>query len=533
MLAPFVLLASLVHSSASPDSCDRRVTLIRQELDPATLAALPVLVVNANHFLQPSAQSIQICIDRLLPLAFAVFSPGLRLAPIDARFTFNSAYPRTVNDGLQWAGVGASVRARAGLEYRRGGFSIGLLPEFAWSANRDFDFPRSSQSGRSEFAHPDYTGIDWPKRLGAEPFSVIDPGQSYVRYDFGGAYWSVSHENVTLGAAKVYPMLLSTTAPGFWHFRAGTATPAIIGQFLVDAHGFWGGVSESRYFDGSGSNDSHLLVGSTISIEAVFLPGLRIGAAVIGHFTDKPRALAIGSNLRRTVDTWAGKSDVESNTMTALLASWSFPGAGFEVYAEWGREERPKDLGDLLREPDWSQGYVLGAGQFIQAGELRYRVWGELIHLGQSAASRAGRGFVSYYTHGGVTQGHTNRGQLLGAAIGPGSDGQLLGFDLWWRRGTFGASLERTRYDDDTYYARFARLFGEARHDVELTPGLHFGASLGALKITANAKRSRRRDRDFLALRAADSRPQSETNWSLEMDARWNVSQFLSRTSQR
>ncbi|MEX2284122.1 MAG: capsule assembly Wzi family protein [Gemmatimonadota bacterium] len=407
--------------------------------------------------------------------------------------------------------------------------SAGVLPEFAWSANGEFSFPRSASSGRSEFAHPDYSGIDWPKRFGNEPFAAMDAGQSYIRLDLGPAYATVSHENLWLGAAKLYPILLSNTAPGFWHLRLGTRAPVAVGPFRVDVQAFWGSVSESSFFDGNGANDSNILVGSTVSMEARFVPGLRIGFAAVGHFADQPLAFTPVLNVRRLVDTSVGKSGLDSNTIAALLASWVFPQAGFEVYGEWGREERPLDLGDLLREPDWTQAYVFGVGKLISAGESRYRVWGELVHLGQSAAVRYGRGFVSYYTHSGVTQGHTNRGQLLGAAIGPGSDAQSLGIEAWWTSASFGASLQRVRYDDDTYYQRFARFYGESRHDAELTTEVRLGRGLGPFDVTLVGRRSRRYDRDFLAARTGASTRQVESNWNMQLDLKWNAPQVLSR----
>jgi hypothetical protein len=205
------------------------------------------------------------------------------------------------------------------------------------------------------------------------------------------------------------------------------------------------------------------------------------------------------------------------------MGRWVLPESGFEAYAEWSREDTPGDLTDVLREPDWTQAYVIGFSKSLLRRRTLTRVYGELIHLGASAPERAGRGFFSYYTHGTVKQGHTQNGQLLGAAIGPGSDAQLLGVDVFDALGRSALRIERTRYDDDTYYRTFARRFGETRHDAEITISasrMHF---VSALELEAGIAWSKRYGRMFVPL--PDDGPDIvESNWAVRIGGTWKPS---------
>jgi hypothetical protein len=163
---------------------------------------------------------------------------------------------------------------------------------------------------------------------------------------------------------------------------------------------------------------------------------------------------------------------------------------------------------------------VLGVQKVYQSANRLTRVYGELIHLGESAPVRSGRGFFSYYTHAVITAGHTNRGQLLGAAIGPGSDAQLIGVDFFSAKGRTAARIERTRYDEDTYYRQFARRFGESRHDAEISMSASRLQLFDPFEVEAEVMVSRRYDRDFMTL-LAEEPAMVETNWGLRLAARW------------
>jgi hypothetical protein len=452
---------------------------------------------------------------------------SLEALPVDAAIYWNSAYPRSVNDAASWRGAGLNFEAAAGVRGRWRFMSGALAPEFVYNANADHPTTTSTSPNRSTFANPYQPQIDLPKRFGADTRTTLSPGQSFIRADAGPVGFTLSTENLWIGAAQVYPILLSNTAPGFPHLRIGTTRSLKIGNVVnAEFQLIFGSLLESEFFDSISANNDHYFATAIITLEPRFVPGLYIAAVRANHDT----ASALGQSpefyARSIFESPFGGSEGSGgtgvgNAIGVLIARWVFPKSGFEAYAEWSREDTPGGWEDLLREPDWTQAYVIGFQKAFTAPHRLTRFYGELIHLGESAPSRAGRGFFSYYTHSQVVQGHTNEGQLLGAAIGPGSDAQLLGIEFFSVKGRSGARVERVRYDDDTYYRQFARRFGETRHDAEINVAVSRLQLIGSLEIEGELLMSRRYDRDFIAL-TGDGEPMVETNWGLKIAGAWH-----------
>jgi hypothetical protein len=78
---------------------------------------------------------------------------------------------------------------------------------------------------------------------------------------------------------------------------------------------------------------------------------------------------------------------------------------------------------------------------------------------------------LGFYASQRVPQGYTQRGEVIGAATGPGSSSQWMAADLSVRRWNVGLEGERIRWDDDAYYATSPTGFKYFTHDVSLSGG--------------------------------------------------------------
>jgi hypothetical protein len=164
----------------------------------------------------------------------------------------------------------------------------------------------------------------------------------------------------------------------------------------------------------------------------------------------------------------------DSQQILSLFGRWVFPRDGLELYAEWARHELPASLRDLLVAPTHTQGYTLGLAWSRPLGSGTARsltLEGELTFL-EHSATELDRPAASFYTSPGVGQGYTQRGQSIGAAIGPGASSQWLAAHYRWRSGGVRLSLQRIRWDNDAYYEvhRVTRQFNA--HDVSLLAGV-------------------------------------------------------------
>lgn len=168
-----------------------------------------------------------------------------------------------------------------------------------------------------------------------------------------------------------------------------------------------------------------------------------------------------------------------------LFARWVFPPSGFEVWGEWARFEEPGGVRDFLQFPQHSQGYTVGL-QWVKTGEGdgRLRVQGEISNLEPSATWRH-RSVPATYSSRVVPQGYTHRGQVLGAAIGPGASSQWLAFDFFHRRWQAGTFLGRIRWDAGAQYLPV--VVPPKREDVSLFWGVRGAAQTGGWLVAAEA----------------------------------------------
>jgi hypothetical protein len=423
-----------------------------------------------------------------------------------------------VNNGAMWAGRGFAAAASAGFTVRTGPFSAAIYPVAAAHENRKFVLAPVNATGYSPLTYAGHI-IDWPQRFGEEAFWTLSPGQSYVRVDAFGLSAGVSTENMWLGPAQRLPLLMGSSAPGFPHAFIATGRPIDIYIGRVEAQAFTGRLGESDYFDNDDDNDARQLSGLSAVFEPRFAPGLFIGfnRMFLARFSWNPNALIIDPYVD------VRENPVSDNQLVSLYARWLLPTAGFEVYAEWAREDHWDGWKDLLLEPDHSQAYMLGFQKTGSLGTAQLRWFGELAHLESALSLRGGRGIIPFYTHSGLTQGFTHEGQLLGAWIGPGSDAQLLGVEHSKDLRTTGLMIERVRFDDDAYYTLWGRMYAHNGHDVSIGLMLQHSRPLGPLHGRAALGLARRHNRNFVYFDGGQpGNYQADTNFQLDIDLRWS-----------
>ncbi len=357
------------------------------------------------------------------------FSAG----PLRFGTTFNSAYPYGANDGPLWAGRGLTVAASGGVSGYVGPLSFAIDPMAFSAANRPFELMPNGQKGLLAFNHGTFAGtVDLPQRFGDHAYSRLDPGNSYVRLDSRFVSLGVSTANEWIGPATEYPFLLSNNAPGFPHLFLGTGDPWNIWIGHAQARVFWGRLDQSAYSPVSGpthflSNSQSGTVRLATSLDAVFqprgIPGLELGVARFFHIpytVDEPNA----AFWRKPLAVFFLKNELKENVSTqnqlaSIFFRWVFPHSGLEVFGERGYEDQFYDIREFFENLDHDREYMIGFQKVLATRPGGFDVLrAELINyqLSTLALIRPGEGAV--YVHSPLRQGHTNRGQLLGASPG-------------------------------------------------------------------------------------------------------------------
>jgi hypothetical protein len=427
------------------------------------------------------------------------------VAPIPLRLTtvFNTRYPSGGNDGLLWSGRGASSLVSGGVAFRYGVLSGVLRPEATWAQNDWFEIRPNGAAGDLAFGTPYYgAAIDLPQRFGAGPYSAAALGDSVLRLDWKGVALGLSNERMWWGPGLRNALVLSDNAPGFPHAFLGTSHPVDVWIGDVEATAFWGRLERTRYFDGG---TDPLFIGLALDYSPRWVPGLTVG---LGRTFLQPwrgrKALDyvpfLQSFWKKDLDAWYGDAgdNPEDNQLASVWWRWVFPSAGLEIYGEWGREDHDWSVYRFIEDFDWTKAYVLGLQKVFPLRAQRFlRLNVEVIDLQEPRPPDSGRGMASWYLHG-ADLGYTNRGQVLGAAIGPGADSQRIVVDVFGPKGRIGGFFERVRRNESYYFQAIDPIPGEEDgHDAELTAGVRQVLFAGPVDVAWELSASYRWNRDY------------------------------------
>ncbi|HSJ32639.1 MAG TPA: capsule assembly Wzi family protein [Longimicrobiales bacterium] len=538
-LAAFAPALALAQSEVPADSCAvylQGSDFVGPPADLARLIDLQDTTSNASFVLRRAGRGYagnactapRAVTDMALLLGTRPPGTGVRVLAPELLVVGNSAYPHDWNEGVLWSGRGLSTALSAGVAAQWGAFSAALAPVVTWQSNSEFDILPQPEPDHSEYGSAWSTAIDLPQRFGAGSFARIDAGQSYARVDVRGFGAGVSTENIRWGPSLRNPLLLSGTAGGFAHAFVETARPVDIWIGDLELQLFWGRLTESEYFDDDPDNDHRMLAGLLLALQPRVFEGLTVGAGRLQALTWWPELSLADVVIGPYRDVSSNPQDRrgDNQLITAFFRFATAPD-GLEAYGEWAREDHWDGWSGLLRNLDASQAWTLGLQKVVRLDANALRLNAEVSHLSDALPIRFAQrdGGVGFYTNTAVRQGHTHRGQLLGAPIGTGAESLFVGADYFWDAGRSSLSVERARYNDDVYNVQFAPYFGSHARDTELTFRAGHLATLGPLSVDAMAGWSLRYNRDLLGLseirQAGGGVYRRDRNWSLRLGVRW------------
>jgi hypothetical protein len=396
-----------------------------------------------------------------------------------ADVTWNSDLPFSLNDGVQWAGRGLTFTTSGGIAARLGRISVNLAPQIWRTENLSIFVRPPGDTSRRGFSNPWHIGnisADLPLRFGYHGSTAIDFGESAIWATGRGVAAGFSNESQWWGPGIRNALLMSNNAGGIPHAFVRTASPVrtpwgdVEGRFMI------GGLTESRFFDVHKWNNLRSLSGAVVTFRPSGEPGLTVGlervvyANVSDMFTLAQHSLDVLARWGQ----WGGirvpKNRHGAEQISGLFGRWIFPTSGAEVYGEWARLIGPSSLRSLLVAPQYSQGFTVGVQWVTPHPELPwYRLQVEFTNLEQSPTSRSAD-TVSFYTSAAVPQGYTQRGQIIGASIGPGSQSQWGALDRLARRYDVGVFVGRIRWDTDAYYLQSTSIYYQS-YDASIFAG--------------------------------------------------------------
>jgi hypothetical protein len=429
------------------------------------------------------------------------------------RATQNSKLPYGENNGAAWYGRGLTTEFQGGFHLTSDFLDISFRPQLAYTQNKDFEAPRfipRDHSGNILYEAQGYLPsdslsqrIDRPFRFGSDSYSTFDWGHSSVRFHHHGIELGLSNEPLWWGPGVRYALTMSNNASGVPHGFLGTREPLELPWGIGHLQFRWiaGWPRNSDYFSmPAGYQAKRFMNGLNVIYSPSFLPNFHIGTSRIIHQYIPDKGLKAADYFaifrsfpnpdEKALDSARDASHYEDkNALNSVFFRWVLPESNAEIYGELYKESHNWNFRDFLMEPQHGRAYTFGVQKIIESNWIDFvKVNAEVNSLLPPRLDDV-RPQTYYYTHKRIKQGHTNRGQILGAAIGPGSESQFIGIEGYFKKGKLGIFAQRM-VDNNHFHYEFNQRFypgggfkDQFHHRVNLNLGLTGAYQMGSILL--------------------------------------------------
>jgi len=409
------------------------------------------------------------------------------LLPLSIQNQVNTHHPYGWNDGVMIPAKGLQTVLSAGIYAEYGPLTIQFRPEVVLAANTGFDtFDKDHYDVIAARYYDFYNNIDLPARFGNSAYNRAYWGQSSIRLNYKALSFGLSTENLWWGPGMRNSLLMSNTAPGFKHLTLNTRKPistpigSFEGQLIagrLESSGFGVLDPEREYYFNPlyvpKRNDWRYLSGLVVTYQPKWIPGLFLGISRTAQtYSDDLNSfgdyLPFFSRVKRVV---GDESLNERDEHSSIFMRWLWPEEHAEIYFEYGHSNSTQDLRGALLEPQQSRAYLFGLRKILPFNKSRdenIMINVEVTQMQETSPEKI-KTANSWYLSKSIRHGYTNRGEVLGAGIGPG--GNLQSLDVSWFKGLkrIGLQLERYVHNNDFYFYAYEDSVDPRRHWTDLS----------------------------------------------------------------
>ena len=400
------------------------------------------------------------------------------LLPIDLISEYTSEHPYNRNNGSMIPNKGSQSLVSLGFKFKLGFLEIILKPEYLYAENLAYEgfwdghYPLIISKRLSLWNH-----IDLPERFGTKPYKSFFIGQSSFNLNFNPISISLSNENIWWGPAIRNSIMMSNNAKSFPHISIKSLKPIDIPLGSLDFQFITGKLSESSYEPSYSdfiyanhityvpkSEDERFFQAVNFNFSPKFINGLTLGyirwiQSYIDFNIKNRDYFPVFDNLIRKNDKYGVEGNSKENERdqaAGLYFRWLWEKSNAEFYAELYYNDSKGNFRDLLLDSDHARASTIGLQKiFLKEGKNNYYKFSwEWTQLEQSS-SRLLREAGSWYMHGRVRHGYTNRGEVIGASIGPGSNSHYFGVTRTKNNLSLAAFFEIIDQDNDFLYHAF------------------------------------------------------------------------------
>tara|TARA_B100000963_G_scaffold361603_1_gene398045 strand:- start:127 stop:1788 length:1662 start_codon:yes stop_codon:yes gene_type:complete len=410
----------------------------------------------------------------------------IELLPIYFGSEYNSIIPYNRNNGSLIPNRGIQYILSPGFFIKTGPLEIKIQPEYVYSENKDFQgFWENHDPLVWARRYLLWNSIDMPEKHGSKSHSKFLSGQSSIKLKWKNISLGLSSENLWWGPSIRNSIMMSNHAQGFPHISLNSIKPhkTKIGNFewqlisgKLEQSGFLPSNSDYEYQgtklfvpksnQNGNRKDWRYLQALIVTYSPSFIDGLSIGfirwaqmysELVKGEmwwFEGKTSYFPVFNNLFRKNDRYVDYEE-QINQAAGIFLRWVWKDAKAEIYSEFHHNDSKQNFRDLILDSDHSRAATLGLMKIFSINNKEILFNWEWTQMEQNA-SRIVRNASSWYRHRYVRDGYTNKGEVLGSSIGPGSNSHYFSLSKLDKKNYYGIALELVEHDNDFYYNAFA-----------------------------------------------------------------------------
>lgn len=353
--------------------------------------------------------------------AQAVADSVPRSPSVSALAIYNSGFPSAQRDGPVWAGRGTTLVLSGEWGWANRFLSVRLAPQLWGSQNVSTSLiPQAGTTSPNPYADPlRPRAIDLPQRFGEGALSRLEPGNSEIALHAYGLRAALTSASRRIGVGEYHAIVMSPDAPGFARVELGTRRPwrTPVGDFAGTLSA--GRLPQSPWAPDrrTGARSGSFLEGRwrPFSSPLVELGGVRFYHKDWQGFRIQDLATPFGSLFFD--DQIFGDGDAD-NQLLAVFGAVRIPQIGLELWAEFGKNDRSANVRDLTVELDHASAWLFGFKRtWTDEVGRRWVVNGAGASARIPPTVRFRPPLATFYDHYPLSQGHTNRGQLLGSYL--------------------------------------------------------------------------------------------------------------------
>jgi hypothetical protein len=435
---------------------------------------------------------------------------------IDYFVEYNSHHPYNRNNGTMIPNRGYQHIISPGIFIKTGPLTIQFKPEHHFSENKKFDgFWEGHYSSIWAKRYQLWNHIDMPERLGNNNHNKTTFGQSSIRLNWKSLSLGVSNENIWWGPSVRNSIMMSNHAEGFKHITFNTLKPikTFIGNFewqLISGRLESSGFTPPRTdIEHAGTklyvqkinqlgrtDDWRYLQGFIFSYSPRWIDGLSLGlirwvqmysALVEGKYwwmEGNPTYFPAFQNFFRKNDKYENY-EAQTNQAAGIFLKWTWKDSKAEIYAEFHHNDSKQNIRDLLLDSDHSRAATIGVQKVFNVNNDNFLFNWEWTQMEQTA-SRLIRNAGSWYEHSWIYDGYTNKGEVLGSSIGPGSNSHYFSLNRIRNNELVGIGLEIIDNDNDFYHLAFASARDYRRYWKDVNLHLKYNKSFKQFNLSSN-----------------------------------------------